>query len=66
MTEKEIVSLQLDPRLETADVNVDNNSFPPRITKSRFQLYKERKRLNPMQKAQGQEEEFDPDDEDRN
>lgn len=66
MTEKVIVSLQLDPRLETADINVNNNSFPPQIAKSRFQLYKNRQRLNPMQKAQGQEEQFDRDEEDGN
>ena len=58
ITDKEIVRLQLDPRLETADINVDNNSFPPRITKSRFELFKQRDRLNPMQKAQGKQEEF--------
>ncbi len=63
ITEKEVVSLQLDPRLETADINIDNNSFPPKIAKSRFQLYKQRKRLNDMQKAQGMEDK--PEREDR-
>lgn len=63
VTEKEIVSLQIDPRLETADVNVGNNSFPPQISKSRFQLFKDRKQLNPMQKSQGMEDESDDEDE---
>ena len=62
VSKKAIVSLQIDPRLETADVNVDNNSFPKQISKSRFELFKQRKKLNPMQKAQGLEEE----DEDEN
>jgi hypothetical protein len=32
----------LDPYLETADVNLDNNSFPSASKPSRFQLFKER------------------------
>jgi len=40
MTEKPIKSITLDPRLETADVALDNNHFPPRISKSRFEMYK--------------------------
>ena len=53
ITEKQIKSLILDPRLETADTDLSNNFFPPRIDKSRFQLFKERQQLNPMQKANG-------------
>ena len=57
MTEKPIKSITLDPRLETADVALDNNYFPPRISKSRFELYKGSRRGfggggdNPMKTA---------------
>ena len=66
ITEKEVVSMTLDPRLETADVDLDNNFFPPRISKSRFQLFKQRKRLNDMQKAEGMKDERERDDDDDN
>ncbi len=39
MTEKEIKSIVLDPSLETADVDLENNYFPRRIEKSRFEMY---------------------------
>lgn len=51
ITEKQIKSLTLDPNLETADIDLNNNYFPRRITKSRFQLFKDRKQQNEMQKA---------------
>lgn len=46
-----IVSITVDPHLETADIDLSNNHWPPKVQKSRFQLYKERKKKNPMQKA---------------
>jgi hypothetical protein len=50
MTNKEIRSISLDPRLETADVDMANNNFPRRPVKSRFQLFKEgQAQPNPMQ-----------------
>jgi hypothetical protein len=52
--DEEAVSITLDPLLETADVNLDNNSWPPKINKGRFELYKEKRdwqEQNPMQKA---------------
>jgi hypothetical protein len=52
ITKKEIASVTLDPHLETADTDLSNNSFPRRPVKSRFQLYKERTRPNPMQREQ--------------
>ncbi len=55
ITEKAIKGLILDPHLETADVDLDNNYFPPRIAKSRFQLFKAGKQTNEMQKAQAAE-----------
>jgi aminopeptidase N len=52
ITKKEIASITLDPHLETADTDLSNNGFPRRPVKSRFQLYKERTRPNPMQREQ--------------
>lgn len=49
VTRKEIKSITLDPRLETADTDLANNHFPPRPVKSKFQLFKERQEPNPMQ-----------------
>ncbi len=51
ITEKEIKSLVLDPDLETADGDVENNYYPRRRIKSRFRLFKEKKSKNTMQKA---------------
>jgi hypothetical protein len=50
-TNKEIRTISLDPRLETADVDMANNSFPRRPVKSRFQIFKEQQQgpPNPMQ-----------------
>ncbi|MEM8732812.1 MAG: M1 family aminopeptidase [Planctomycetota bacterium] len=39
MSEKELVSVELDPHRETADANRDNNYFPPKLEPSRFQIY---------------------------
>lgn len=50
VTEKEIARLELDPRRELADTEVSNNHWPPRIVPSRFKLYKDDKKKNPMQK----------------
>ena len=48
---KELLNIKLDPFLETADVNMNNNYWPPRMEPTRFQLYKqkERSQQNPMQ-----------------
>jgi hypothetical protein len=50
--EKEVVSVTLDPFLETADVDRNNNYWPPRMEPTRFQLYKskEYKKENLMQR----------------
>ncbi len=45
-----IVSLQIDPLEETADANLDNNHWPSRPVKSRFQLFKYKDK-NPMRDA---------------
>ncbi|MEY2880193.1 MAG: hypothetical protein RLZZ15_2573 [Verrucomicrobiota bacterium] len=53
LTPKEIKTLQLDPHEETADADVENNHWPRRALKSRFQLFQsDRERPgNPMQEA---------------
>ena len=37
---KELTNITLDPFLETADVNLDNNNWPQKTHPTRFQLYK--------------------------
>jgi hypothetical protein len=51
LTPKKVKKITLDPRLQTADVDLSNNHFPPQISKSRFQLFKEQKVPNAMQRA---------------
>lgn len=51
--EKEVARVTLDPNLETADVNRNNNYWPPRMEPSRFQLFKQKQfkpAENPMQR----------------
>lgn len=53
MTAKEIRQITLDPRLETADTDLANNTFPRRPVRSRFQLFRERDdEPNPMQRLE--------------
>lgn len=51
ITEREIVSFQVDPRWETADADVANNHYPRKPVSSRFKLFKD-KRRNMMQEMQ--------------
>jgi hypothetical protein len=57
MFEKEVKQISLDPYLETADTEMDNNFWPEKQVPSRFQLYKSRygrggfTGSNPMQEA---------------
>ena len=60
--EKELAGIELDPFLETADVDLSNNNWPPKMQPSKFELY-ERKAYNwggygenPMQRAKKNEE----------
>jgi len=48
---KEVRSVTLDPFLETADCDLNNNSWPPRMVPTRFDVFKEKERNapNPMQ-----------------
>jgi hypothetical protein len=50
--QKDVLSVELDPFLETADCDTSNNSWPAKITPSRFELYNYNRtsRSNPMQK----------------
>ena len=55
--EKEVISIELDPNLETADTDISNNSWPRKIVPTRFELYNRSKgrhtgAANPMKKAQ--------------
>ncbi|MEO1383295.1 MAG: M1 family peptidase, partial [Bacteroidota bacterium] len=48
--EKEVVSIEMDPFLETADTDFSNNFWPPRAAPSRFDLFKQQQAgPNPMQ-----------------
>ncbi len=40
ITEKEVVQFQVDPQRETADIDEDNNYWPPRNMLNKFELYK--------------------------
>lgn len=49
--DKPVVSFQLDPFLETADCDVNNNSFPPAAKPTKFQLFQQKQsNENPMQR----------------
>ena len=39
-SDKEIVSIKVDPDLETADIDTSNNSWPKEITQSKFDQFK--------------------------
>lgn len=53
--DKELIGVKLDPYLETADIDMNNNYWPARNEPTRFQLYKlgedEEELENPMQRA---------------
>ena len=51
--DKEVSNVRLDPFLETADVDLNNNSWPASNEPTRFQIFKEndKKKENPMQRA---------------
>ncbi|WP_439880324.1 M1 family metallopeptidase [Pontibacter sp. MBLB2868] len=52
ITQKPVVSFELDPYLQTADTELSNNFFPRRLAPSRFDIYKQQQRelQNPMQR----------------
>lgn len=49
--DKEVKSVRLDPFLETADTDLDNNSWPKEVNPTRYQLFKQQPvKENPMQR----------------
>ncbi len=48
MTSKELKSIVFDPRQELVDCDIENNFWPRRPVKTRFQLYKDEQAKNPM------------------
>lgn len=55
VTDQPVVRIVLDPYMETADVDMGDNSWPPRPEPTRFELYKQQQRdwggENPMQRS---------------
>ncbi|GAB4257019.1 MAG: M1 family metallopeptidase [Vicingaceae bacterium] len=49
--EKEVVAVQLDPHLETADTDTYNNSWPRKMEQSKFELFKQKSYPNEMQRS---------------
>lgn len=64
ITDKEITRMELDPFRETADTELDNNHWPPRLQPSRFKLFKDAEKKNAMQKARAKAEKVDDQDKD--
>ncbi|MEL6906161.1 MAG: M1 family metallopeptidase, partial [Planctomycetota bacterium] len=59
VTEKDVVAFELDPRRETADADLDDNVWPPRMGDERLRVNPDRnwrKGPNPMRKARKAEE----------
>ena len=48
MTPKELKAVTFDPRQELADCDIENNFWPRRPVKTRFQLFKDDKPANPL------------------
>jgi hypothetical protein len=55
--DKKVKSINLDPLLETADIDPENNSFPRKPKPSRFEVFKQRQATgeNPMQRKKREE-----------
>lgn len=41
-SEKEITSIEVDPNLETADIDTANNTWPPKAVESDFEAFKKK------------------------
>ncbi len=61
-TKKELKSITFDPRQELVDTDVENNFWPRRPVKSKFQLFKEDKPANPMREITKPEKKDDKKD----
>ena len=66
--DEQLSRVTLDPFLETADVDRNNNYWPPKIEPTRFQLFKDKNRIqeNPMQRARRAKEKSDSMDSNQN
>jgi hypothetical protein len=51
VTKQPIVRIEIDRQLETADADRRNNVWPPEPVKSRFKLFKQKRKKNEMQKS---------------
>ena len=58
-TKKELKSVTFDPRQELVDTDVENNFWPRRPVKSKFQLFKDDKAPNPMRELTKPEKKTD-------
>ncbi|SKA76375.1 Peptidase family M1 [Prosthecobacter debontii] len=58
-TKKELKAATFDPRQELVDTDVENNFWPRRLVKSKFQLYKDEKAANPMREITKPEKDDD-------
>jgi len=52
VTDGKIASVELDPRMETADADRSNNYYPPRIEPSRLEVFKRKSSKNLMEKLE--------------
>jgi aminopeptidase N len=59
LTKKELKAVTFDPRQELADTDVENNFWPRRPIKSKFQLFKEEKAVNPLRELTKPQKEDD-------
>ena len=55
LTTKELKAVTFDPRQELVDSDIENNFWPRRPVKTRFQLFKDDKAPNPMRELQKQD-----------
>ena len=51
MTTKELKSVTLDPRDELADCDLENNFWPRRLVRTKFELFKEEQEKNPLRET---------------
>jgi len=51
ITDKQLVAVEVDPFLETADADRVNNHFPPKPVESRFKMFQREKRRNLMRES---------------
>lgn len=52
ITDREIISIELDPYRATADADTANNNWPRKPVPTRFKLFKEKEKPNPMRRQE--------------